>query len=467
MSHSARFTDYRAVLTTPGALPPVVTALLARLPIAMVGLSLLLYVQRQTGSFAVAGLVSAGVLAGVATGSVAQGRLMDRLGPTRPLLVTSSLFTVAVTAGMLAIESRAPDGVLVALAFGIGLSQPTVSSASRALWTRLLPPGSARQAAYAYEAISLEVCFILGPALAGVLIALPWPGTGVVIGSACMVAGGIGFALAPVVRRQAPAKATTERAPAEGSESRWQGPDGQTAADRDAGPAGEISTSAEPPTSRGGRLLGALVSPGMRTVVLAVLGFGVTIGFIEVAVPAAATRAGHAPAGGLMLALWSLGSVIFGIAYAARPWPREMRLRQPVLLGAFALLVAPLAIPTSLLGLGALLLVPGLLITPQATTHSAVLELVAPRGTTPEAFGWVITAATFGLALGQSGSGWLVEHVGIRSAFLASSAAGLLIAALVWARRKTVRLESSLSGQGSGADQPAHIGDDDRLRPVA
>jgi predicted MFS family arabinose efflux permease len=79
----------------------------------------------------------------------------------------------------------------------------------------------------------------------------------------------------------------------------------------------------------------------------------------------------------------------------------------------------------------------------------------------------VITAATFGLALGQSTSGWLVEHVGIRSAFLASSAAGLLIAALVWARRRTVRLESSLSGRGSGADQPALVGDDDRLRPVA
>jgi MFS family permease len=401
MSHSARFTDYRAALTTPGALAPVVTALLARLPIAMVGLSLLLYVQRQTGSFAVAGLVSAGVLTGVATGSVAQGRLMDRVGPTRPLLVTSSLFTVAVTAGVLAIESRAPDGVLVALAFGIGLSQPTVGSASRALWTRLLPPGSTRQAAYAYEAISMEVCFILGPALAGVLIALPWAGTGVVIGSVCMVTGGIGFALAPVVRRHRPVRGGSD----------------------------------------GGRLLGALVSPGMRTVVLAVLGFGVTIGFIEVAVPAAATRAGHAPAGGLMLALWSLGSVIFGIGYAVRPWPGEMRLRQPVLLGAFALLVAPLAIPTGLLALGALLLLPGLLITPQATTHSAVLELVAPRGTITEAFGWVITAATFGLALGQSASGWLVEHVGIRSAFLASSAAGLLIAALVWARRDTVRPE--------------------------
>src|SRR5688500_7946700 len=96
MSHSARLSDYRAALTTPGMRGPVVASLLARLPIAMVGLSLLLYVQRETGSFAAAGLVSASSLVGVAVGSIVQGRLMDRHGPTRPLLVAVALFAVFV-----------------------------------------------------------------------------------------------------------------------------------------------------------------------------------------------------------------------------------------------------------------------------------------------------------------------------------------------------------------------------------
>src|SRR5207244_9876364 len=139
------------------------------------------------------------------------------------------------------------------------------------------------------------------------------------------------------------------------------------------------------------------------------------IGFVEVAVPAAATKAGHAPIGGVMLAMWSLSSVIFGVFYATRPWPRAMHLRLPMLLGGFAVLIAPLAIPSGLVGLGALMLLAGLLITPQATAHSAAIELTAPRGTITEAFGWVITAVTLGLAFGQSASGWLVEHVGIRS----------------------------------------------------
>jgi MFS family permease len=421
MSHSARLADYRAVLSTPGAKVPVIGALLARLPIAMVGLALLFYVQARTGSFATSGAVSAGALIGVAAGSVVQGRIMDRLTPTRPLLIVSVLFAIAVTTVIIAIESHAATPVLIALAFVIGITEPNTGSASRALWTHLIPPGPARDAAIAYEAISMEVFFILGPALAGVLIAAPWPGTGVVSAAACMILGAVVFALAPAVRRQEP-----------------------------------IPTEHAHP-------LGAFAAPGMRTVALAAFGFGATIGFVEVAIPAAATHAGQKPLGGLLLAMWSLSSVVFGLWYATRPYPREMRLRLPVLLAAFALLTAPLALGSNLALLAILLLPAGILITPQATAHSAAIELVAPKGTVTEAFGWVITAVTLGLALGQSISGVLVDNVGIWSSFLAASAAGLVIAAWLWARRGTLgqptfkkiglvnaTMESEVVGVGTG-----------------
>jgi MFS family permease len=366
------------------------------MPIAMVGLSLLLYVQRETGSFTIAGVVSAGSLVGVAIGSVGQGRIMDRRGPTRPLLIASALFVVSVIAVIVAVEAAQPVVTLVALGALIGLTQPMVGSASRALWTHLVPAGPVRNAAFAYEAISLEVFFILGPALAGIMVAAPWAGTALVFSSVCMIVGGVGFALTKAVRNVAPA----------------------------------------PNPNR--KLLGALGTPGMRTVALAALGFGVTVGFVEVAMPAAATNAGHAPMGGVMLAMWSLTSVLFGVFYAARPWPKPMHLRLPVLLGMFALLVAPLALPSSLLGLALLSLFAGMWITPQSTTHSTIIDLVAPPGSATEAFGWIVTAVTLGLAAGQSVSGYLVEHVGVWSSFLAASGAGLLIAALVWARRHTV-----------------------------
>jgi MFS family permease len=389
--------DYRTALTVRGSRGPAVASLLARLPIAMIGISALLYVQRETGSFAAAGLVSAGSLVGVAVGAVIQGRLIDRFGPTRPLITATGLFALATTVLVLAIEAHAPTVTLVTLAFGTGFTEPMVGSASRAVWARLLPVGPARNAAFSYEAISMEVFFILGPGFAGLLVAAPWAGTGMVTGTICMIVGSVLFALSPAARAWGPAP------------------------------------------SAGRKLLGALANPGMRTLALAVLGFGMVIGFVEVAVPAAAMAAGNATIGGLLLSAWSISSVAFGVVYSLRPWPKRMNLRLPVLLASFGGFVALLALPSTLWALALGMLAAGALITPQSTTHSAAIELVAPRGTAAEAFGWVLTSVTLGLAIGQSISGYLVEHSGPPAAFLAAGGTGVIVAGLVWLLRGRMR----------------------------
>jgi MFS family permease len=399
-SSSASFADYRAALTSPGVLVPVLASALGRLPIAMIGLATLLYVQRATGSFAAAGLVSAGMLAGVSLGSVAQGRVMDRLGPTRPLLLAALLLAVTVAGLVSAVEAARPVPVLVALALLTGLVQPALPGASRALWAQVVPPGPRRDAAYSYEAISLEVFFILGPAIAVFLVTTPWPGTGVAAGTAAMVAGSVGFALSRPVRTRRP------------------GPVGPSVG-----------------------LLGALSRPGMRTVALASLGFGLVVGSVEVGVPAVTAAAGSPATGGVLLSAWSITSVLAGLLYAMRPWPRPLHLRMPVLLGAFALCVAAMALigPTgSMPVLVIAMLAAGGLITPQVTAHSIAVDTAAPAGTATEAFGWVVTAATLGLAGGQSLAGIVVEVSGPPGAFLAGGVAGAVVAAVVWVRRDTL-----------------------------
>ncbi|KID29419.1 putative MFS family arabinose efflux permease [Prauserella rugosa] len=397
--------DYRNALSTPRSRRPLVASVLARLPIAMIGISALLYVQHQTGTFAAAGLVSASVLAGVAVGSVVQGRIIDRFGPTRPLLVVTGLFVTALTSLVVAIEMHAPVPALVACAAALGLFEPATGSASRALWGRLVPEGPAREAAYSYEAISMETFFILGPGLAGVLIALPWPGTGLVLGGACMAFGAAMFALSPAVRE-------------------W-GPNPQA----------------------GSSMLGALASPGMRTLAIAALGFGIVIGFVEVAVPAAAEAAGNVSLGGLLLSLWSVSSVAFGVAYSLRPWPRTLPVRLPVLLGAFGALVGLMAWPSTLWGLAIAMLAAGAVITPQSTTHSTTIEVTAPKDTAAEAFAWVLTSVTLGIALGQSVSGYLVEHASPSVAFLVAGVVALALAGAVALLRGTIRPHTPAAGR--------------------
>jgi MFS family permease len=400
MSSSASLADYRAALTAPGAAVPVIASAAGRFPIAMLPLATLLYVQHETGSFAAAGLVSAGQMIGVAAGSVAQGRVIDRLGPSRPLLVVVALFALAVAALVAAVENGQPLPVLVALATVAGMVRPALEGASRSLWTVLVPAGSTRSAALTYEAISLEVFFILGPAIAAFLVAAPWPGLGLAMAGSAMVLGAGGFALSGPARR-------VERAPAH----------------------------------HGVSLLGALARPGMRTVAMAALGFGLVIGSVEVGLPAVTAAAGSPTLGGVLLSAWSISSVLAGVLYGMRPWPRPLHLRMPALLGGFAVLVAAMALvgPTgSMAVLVVTMIVSGALITPQVTGHSLAVDIAAPPGAAAEAFGWVITAATLGIATGQSSAGIVVEVYGPPAAFISGGVAGVVLATVLWLRRATL-----------------------------
>ena len=397
-TEAASLSAYRAALTAPGAAAPALFSAVGRLPVAMYALATLLYVQGATGSFAKAGLVSAGSLVGVALGSVAQGRLVDRLGPTRPLLAAALLFAGAAAALIAAVERNAPLALVVGAAAVAGAVQPALPGSSRALWSRLVAPGRLRVVAYNYEAISMEVFFILGPALAALLAAAPWPGLGLVVAAVATVVGTSGFALTSAVRATKPAVR--------------------------AGPLG---------------MIGVLALPGVLTVALAGLGFGLVVGGVEVGVPAVAAEAGSRILGGILISAWSVVSVLAGLLYALRPWPRALHLRLPVLLGAFGVLVAAMAAAgSSLVGLTIVMLVAGAVITPQVTAQSLALEVATPAGTATEAFGWVITAITLGVAAGQSLTGWLVERSGPSAAFLAGGVAGVLLAAVLWARRHTL-----------------------------
>ncbi len=360
----------------------------------MLGLASLLYVERAYDSFAAAGFVSAAALTGEAIASILQGRIMDRLGPTRPLLVISGLYLLAGLGLILAVERHLAVPVLVALSLVLGVTSPALPGASRSLWSQLVPPGSQREAALTYEAISLETFFILGPGAAGLLLLAPWPGTGLAVAVTMMFVGAICFALTSTVRRYRPVR--------EGVRSGW----------------------------------GALASPGMRVMPLAALGFGCVVGVVEVGVPAVTSAEGHPALAGVLLSAWSVASVVAGLLYGLHPWPTQLRHRLPVLLVGFSLTVVAMGLLPGLAGLIVAMLLAGCLITPQVTAQSLTVELVAPPGTGTEAFGWVVTATTLGIGSGYALGGPLVQAYGPDTAFFAGGASGLLLAALLWLLRR-------------------------------
>ena len=71
--------------------------LVARLPISMVGLGIVLMVSAATGSYGIAGAVSAAFMIANAGFAILQGRLLDRLGQRRVLAVASVGFGVGTS----------------------------------------------------------------------------------------------------------------------------------------------------------------------------------------------------------------------------------------------------------------------------------------------------------------------------------------------------------------------------------
>src|ERR1700754_5128092 len=98
-------------------------SIIARLPLAMFSVGLLVHAQRLTGSFAAAGLVTAAYAVALGIGGPMLGRLVDRRGQTVVLTATAS-----ASLALLLVIATLPHGValwtLIVLAAGIGFATP-------------------------------------------------------------------------------------------------------------------------------------------------------------------------------------------------------------------------------------------------------------------------------------------------------------------------------------------------------
>src|SRR5215207_7682241 len=97
---------YRRILAVPGGLLFSATGLVARLPISMQTLGIVLLVVGVTGSYGLAGALAGTTTIANAVAAIMQGRYLDRLGQSRvlpPLILTWGLalavLVVAVQAG--------------------------------------------------------------------------------------------------------------------------------------------------------------------------------------------------------------------------------------------------------------------------------------------------------------------------------------------------------------------------------
>ena len=130
---------YAEVLRVPHVAALVGATLLARFPIGINALAVILYLRERTGSFAIAGVVAGSLAAGSGIGAPVQGRLVDRFGQRRVLPPLA--FVHAAALGLLVLthaSSSAPTAVLVLCGLLAGFAIPPTSSVLRSMWPTLL-----------------------------------------------------------------------------------------------------------------------------------------------------------------------------------------------------------------------------------------------------------------------------------------------------------------------------------------
>jgi MFS family permease len=372
---------YRSLLSIPHSRAFVLAGFVARLSISMRALGSVLMVSELTGSYGLAGAVAAAALLGEAVAAPRLGRLVDRYGQRRVLLMSLAVHSVGTIALVLSAQLSAPTWMLFATAALSGTAALPVGSLVRARWSALVGNSPALEAAFALESTLDELIFVLGPVLVTALALGVAPGAGLLGALILTTVGSLALALQ---RRTEPA------------------------------PAGVRDRSDTP----------AIRTRGLLVLVATFVAAGAIFGTLDVAMVAFAGQAGSPAAAGTLLALVAAGSLLAGLAYGTRSWrwPLDKRLLASVVVlwtGTLPLVFAPsvvLMAPAAALA--------GVAIAPTLIAGFTLVQKLVPSGALTEGLNWTITALGVGAAAGAWTAGLIADSAGGRSAFLVAVAAG-------------------------------------------
>jgi hypothetical protein len=387
---------YHTLFRTPGAAAFFLTATAGRIGIAMTSLGIVWLVHGQTGSYAVAGLVSGGFAVAEALVGPQLARLIDRFGQTRVLPLALLAHTTAVVSLLALVENGSPNWLMTTAGALVGATIPQLGALSAARWSALLrgEQAAALPTAFALESLSNGLSYLAGPALVTAVGASSNPAHGMVLATTLVVGGGLALA---AQRRTAPATAG--------------------AADR----------------KRAGR---SLLWSGFATQVGVNLTLGLYFGAMQVSVTAFAVEHGAASTAAPLYAVSNCASLLAGWLYGLRRWRAAPQLQLALAAAGLALSCLPLLAADSPLGLGLALAATGLAIPPILVLSSVLTEAAVHRAALTQAFTWLNSASAAGSAGAAAISGRAVDASGAHGGFAIAAAATSAMAVLAAANAR-------------------------------
>jgi MFS family permease len=369
----------------------IVASVIGRLPIGILGLAILLATQASSGSFGLAGAVAACYLAGLATMAPVLGRLIDRTGPARTLLVCAFIFPATLVTLVAALRFGAPLWTAFVLAALAGACFPPITVCLRTFLRQRLLEEAQLAAAYSLESVLIEIIFIVGPMLVAVFVAYTAASTAVLFAAACGLAGTLLFLRSPGLVQ-------------------WRIAERKSAS-----------------------LFGPLAVRGFAPLLAVILAYSGAFGLVEIGVTAFATESGTPALAGLILGLMSVGSAAGGLAYGSRSWRLPLARQFALMLLIMGVGVASLALVANLFAFAVLGIAAGVVMAPALIIQSMLVARTAPPQHATEAFTWSASCLLSGVGIGLAAGGMLLERANSSAVFLAAGAVALSAALLAYA----------------------------------
>ena len=373
---------YRALWRTKGVASLLASAVIARLPVIATMVPVSFLAKDAAGNFGWAGVVAGAYSVGTAIGGPIWSRLADRWGGKWVVIWTGMGWSVAMTVlALLPLELYRAMPVASAIA---GALVSPVTSTMRAAWPRLVQ-GSRLRAVYALDATAQEVLFAIGPMLGAVMVSFASPRAGVLAAAAVGAVSIWWFGL-----QQQPVMKHDENAV-------------------------------------------RLTAPQLlwhRHRLPLILAFGLCVtsfASVSLGVVAFADEQGNRLIAGVLESVWAIGSLAGGLIVGALPGRRNSYVWRRTMLVAVGMLTCVFA-TWSTVSLAVALLLAGCVLAPTVGALYERLGALTPDSVRTEVFGWMVSGAMVGGAVGSSVAGLVVEAFGVPYVFLMAAGLGLLAA---------------------------------------
>lgn len=439
---SSPMSNYVRLFSFEGTRAFCISGAIARLPISMMGLGIVLALNHIYNNWTIAGTMSAAYVLSQAAVTPLYAKLFDRFGQRKVGVIALSAQVICMLSFATAALFHIPLPILFALAILMGVTQFAFGALVRTRWAYTLKNQSddtLLNVAYALESGIDEIVFIFGPILAAWLATSVHPVSQLFVPVLASVLGGAWFlslkntqpAVVKIVQVEtAPASdEDVQNAISDQSEDVQKSSNATKLIDK-------LSLKQLRNTNRKNKPKNVLLYRGIIPLVIMFLVFNMSFSAFDVSVTAAMRAQGLDKLIGLQLALFACGSLVGAVIFGSHKFRGSNWSHLIVFLSLLTVGFILMNINIDRLVLLSIFeLLSGLCVSPIFATGNLIVKDTIPEHSLTEGLSWLPTASAVGASLGSMVAGFAIDawssHGGMMVPWI-STLVAIPIASIGW-----------------------------------